>query len=322
MELREETMRINGFAFYNFRSFGDFAVGVVKPQANDLTMYCIPNGCGKTNFQWAITWCLYREDLDPHLYATANLEMMSEFLEEGKETCTTRVSIFAVDGEDQYEFRRTAEFEILKNRQIDSRFQIYIRRKGEQDVCIEDPAEADRIVEQHFPSRYRQYAFPAEGLHVFSRSCDWNVKSEEEKTLLLENREDLSASVTTLFHVAAGWKTARNFSGMHIEIGKDLKIRLLDEQGNSRWGDLSQQEIETIQISCWLADCRLLKDVSFVCLDSPFSAVSMAERMLEPLMKDLMQLVLSKQVVLLLSQESYKMVEDAINKMQGHQSRG
>lgn len=164
-------MRFVSIDIHNYRQYKDIHFDFPKVTACDMHIIEASNGVGKTNLLNAINWCLYGDE--PHLTGSDNAENhFSEALPicnldsleaaqwDGDLTVPVTVKICGENTDGQFEFKRTARFNVNTGLQVGVD-DIEIRKypiSGDMELFSGKEATLP-IVDQYMPKRIREYFY-------------------------------------------------------------------------------------------------------------------------------------------------------------------
>lgn len=187
-------MRFSEISISNYRQFKRIKFSFDKSKSCDLHVVVASNGVGKTNLLNSINWCLYGDE--PHSSGVVgadkkdklnigNITAIREAKESAQKTIDVCVCISAEDGDEKYEFERTAVINVETGIQIGKDdFQIKITPKSGGTEYLEDDA-AKELVNKFLPQKIREY-FYFDGDQLFNYFDDDPKKVSHVKDSIYE----------------------------------------------------------------------------------------------------------------------------------------
>ena len=161
-------MRFNSIKINNYRQYRDLEFCFPPETPCDVHVIIASNGVGKTNLLNAINWCLYGDE--PHTSGGAenskndkmplcNNFAIQEAKEAGEILCQVSVIIEAFDGNDKYEFIRTANWNVNTQAQSGKdEFSIHVYPEN-GDSSILEYGQADSVINKFLPKKIRKYFY-------------------------------------------------------------------------------------------------------------------------------------------------------------------
>ena len=169
---------IDRIEFENYRQYGTGFINFENDRDSKLSVLVAQNGTGKTTFLNAITWCLYKKELQIADVKSSLPLPNAAAINKAKVGTTISVSVklVVVDGCQIIEFKRSQNFKVVTH---DKKMNSVIEGPGQFDVTITDQndfsntvvkngEDADIVVKQYFDEAiFNFYFFDGEKLKEF-----------------------------------------------------------------------------------------------------------------------------------------------------------
>jgi len=169
---------IDRIEFENYRQYGTGYIDFDIDRESKLSVLVAQNGTGKTTFLNAITWCLYKKELQISDIKASLPLPNSAAIKKAKAgtTITVSVKIVVIDGDHIIEFKRSVDFKVVSpKKQLNSviegpgHFSVTITDRHDfTNTVVKNGEDADIVVKQYFDEAiFNFYFFDGEKLKEF-----------------------------------------------------------------------------------------------------------------------------------------------------------